>query len=107
MQAAAAPNKIVSLPELIGRISDGASIAPGGVLLHRGPFAAIRELARQGRKGLEFIKTAPGYDLDLLCRAGAVRKTRAGIIAMEGNFGLARWSRKQIEARQVEIEEHA
>ena len=107
MQPAAAPKKICSLPDLVGRIPDGASIALGGVRLHRGPFAALRELARQGRKGLEIIKTAPGYDLDLLCRAGAVSRARAGIIAMEGNFGLAKWSRTAIERKDVALEEHA
>lgn len=107
MQPATAPTKLCSLPELAKRIPDGASLAFGGVLLHRGPFAVARELARQGRRDLEVIKTAPGYDLDLLCRVGAVRRVRAGIIAMEGNFGLAPWSRAALERREVELEEHA
>ena len=100
-------SKICSLSELAARIPDGASIAFGGVLLHRGPFAVARELARQGRKDLDFIKTAPGYDLDLLCRVGAVSKVRAGIIAMEGNFGLAPWARAAIEKKEAVLEEHA
>lgn len=103
----AAPKKICSLSELAARIPDGSSVAFGGVLLHRGPFAVARELARQGRRNLEIIKTAPGYDLDLLCRVGAVSKARAGIIAMEGNFGLAPWSRAAIERKEVLLEEHA
>ena len=85
------PEKLCSLSQLAERISDGASIAFGGVFLHRGPFALVRELVRQGRRDLEIIKPSPGYDLDLLCRAGAVAKVRAGIVAMEGNFGLAPW----------------
>ena len=107
MKPAAPPNKLCSLTELASRIPDGVSIAFGGVLLHRGPFALARELARQGRKDLEFIKTAPGYDLDLLCRVEAVSKVRAGIIAMEANFGLAPWSRAAIERKDVALEEHA
>jgi glutaconate CoA-transferase subunit A len=51
--------------------------------------------------------TSPGYDLDLLCRAGLVRRARAGIVAMEGNFGLARGFRKAIESKKAEFEEHA
>lgn len=102
-----APSKICSLHELAARISDGTSIGIGGVFLHRGPFALVRELARQGRRNLEIIKPSPGYDLDLLCRAGAVRKVRAGIVAMEGNFGLAKWYRKAIERKQAVLEEHA
>ena len=45
--------------------------------------------------------------MDILCRAGALRRVRAGIVAMEGNFGLAPWYRKAIERGEVELEEHA
>ena len=74
--------------------------------LHRGPFGFVRELIRQGKRDLELIKQSPGYDVDILCRAGALR-VRAGIVAMEGNFGLAPWYRKAIERGEVELEEHA
>lgn len=104
---ASTTSKIVSLPELAGRIADNSSLGLGGVFLHRGPFALIRELVRQQRRGLDIIKPSPGYDLDLLCRAGAVAKVRAGIVAMEGNFGLARWYRKAIERKEAHLEEHA
>lgn len=100
-------SKIVSLGELAARIADGASVALGGSFLHRGPFALVRELVRQRKRNLEIIKPSPGYDIDLLCRAGAVAKVRAGIVAMEGNFGLARWFRKAIERKEAYLEEHA
>lgn len=101
------PSKIISLAELARRIPDGAALGLGGVFLHRGPFALVRELVRQQRKRLEIIKPSPGYDLDLLCRAGAVARVRAGIVAMEGNFGMARWYRKAIERKEARLEEHA
>ncbi len=104
---ASAPSKITSLSALAASIPDGASIALGGSFLHRGPFALVRELARQNKRGLEIIKPSPGYDVDLLCRAGAVAKVRAGIVAMEGNFGLARWFRRAIERKEARFEEHA
>ena len=99
--------KIVSLAELTARVPDGSSIALGGSFLHRGPFAFVRELIRQGRKSLEIIKQSPGYDIDILCRAGAVARTRAGIVAMEGNFGLAPFYRRAVERQQIVLEEHA
>jgi len=102
-----APSKLCSLAELAGRIPDGCALGLGGVFLHRGSFALVRELARQGRRKLEIIKPSPGYDLDLLCRAGAVAKVRAGIVAMEGNFGLAQWYRRAIERKEAALEEHA
>lgn len=101
------PTKLCTLTELAARIPDGASIAVSGVFLHRGPFALMRELVRQGRRGLEFIKSSPGYDFDLLCRAKSVAKVRAGIIAMEANFGLAPWARAALEKKDVILEEHA
>lgn len=100
-------NKCVPLAELVARVPDGASLALGGSFLHRGPFAFVRELIRQGKRELEIIKQSPGYDIDILCRAGAVRKTRAGIVAMEGNFGLAPWYRKAVERGEIVLEEHA
>ena len=100
-------SKLCSLAELAARVPDGASLGLGGVFLHRGPFALVRELARRSVRDLEIIKPSPGYDLDLLCRAGAVRRVRAGIVAMEGNFGLAKWYRKAIERKEAELEEHA
>ena len=100
-------SKICTLSDLASHIGNGTSIGLGGVFLHRGPFALVRELARQGRRDLEIIKPSPGYDLDLLCRAGAVSRVRAGIVAMEGNFGMAKWYRKAIERKEAELEEHA
>ena len=100
-------SKLCSLAELATRIPDGASVGLGGVFLHRGTFALVRELVRLGRRKLEIIKPSPGYDLDLLCRAGAVARVRAGIVAMEGNFGLAPWYRKAIERKEARLEEHA
>ncbi|ANY08331.1 CoA transferase subunit A [Pseudonocardia sp. HH130630-07] len=98
---------LVTLHDLADRIPDGASVALGGSFLHRGPFALVRELIRRGRTGLEIVKQSPGYDIDLLCRAGALTRARAGIVALEGNVGLAPWYRAAIESGAVELEEHA
>jgi glutaconate CoA-transferase subunit A len=100
-------SKLVTLPELVARVENGSAVALGGSFLHRGPFSFVRELIRQDKKGLEIIKQSPGYDIDILCRAGCVGKIRAGIVAMEGNFGLAPWYRRAIERKEVLLEEHA
>src|SRR3970282_218541 len=100
-------SKIISLGALAARIPDGTALGLGGVFLHPGPFALVRQLGRLQRKKPEIIAPSPGYDLDLLCRAGAVAKVRAGIVAMEGNFGLARWYRKAIERKEAARQWHA
>ena len=66
----ASTDKNVSIEALVARVPDGASVALGGSFLHRGPFAFVRELIRQKKKDLEIIKQSPGYDIDILCRAG-------------------------------------
>jgi glutaconate CoA-transferase subunit A len=100
-------SKEIPLSEMVARIPNGASLALGGSFLHRGPFAFVRELIRQGKRDLEIIKQSPGYDIDILCQAGSIRKARAGIVAMEGNFGLAQGYRKAVENKEIELEEHA
>ena len=100
-------SKVVPLADLAARIPDGAALALGGSFLHRGPFALVRELIRQGRQSLEIIKQSPGYDIDILCRAGAVARARAGIVAMEGHLGLAPAYRRAVERQEIELEEHA
>ena len=100
-------SKVMPLAELAGLVPDGASVALGGSFLHRGPFAFVRELIRQGRSGLEIVKQSPGYDIDILCRAGSAARVRAGIVAMEGNLGLAPAYRRAVELGQIELEEHA
>jgi glutaconate CoA-transferase, subunit A len=100
-------SKVVSLQNLAERITDGSSIALGGSFLHRGPFALVRELIRLGRRDIEVIKQSPGYDIDILCRAGVASRAKAGIVAMEGNFGLAPWYRKAVETGALTLEEHA
>ena len=102
-----ASGKERKLKELVAMVPSGSSLALGGSFLHRGPFSFVRELIRQGKKDLEIIKQSPGYDIDILCRAGAVRKVRAGIVAMEGNFGLAPYYRRAIESGSAKLEEHA
>lgn len=100
-------DKQVSIEELAALIPDGASVALGGSFLHRGPFALVRELVRQKKSNIEIVKQSPGYDIDLLCRAGVATSARTGIVAMEGNFGLAPYYRKAVETGALRLEEHA
>ncbi|WP_069814049.1 CoA transferase subunit A [Streptomyces sp. TP-A0874] len=96
-----------SLSELAALVSDGDSITLGGSFLHRGPNALVRELIRQARRDLEIVKQSPGYDIDLLCRAGVATRAKTGIVAMEGNYGLAPHYRRAIESGALALEEHA
>src|SRR5438093_7696534 len=84
-----AMSKLVSLREAAALVRDGDTVACGGNLLHRGPFALVRELARQGRRDLEIVKTAGAYDVDLLAAAGCLRAASCGFVGFENEFGMA------------------
>ena len=99
--------KLVSLGEAAELVKDGQSVAFGGSLLHRSPSALTRELARQGRRGLTFVKPSAAYDVDLLCAAGCIETVYAGIVVMEGGFGLAPSYRRAVERGEVKLVEHA
>ena len=99
--------KLMGLAEAAALIEDGQSLALGGSLLHRGPFALARELARQGRQNLEFVKASPAYDVDLLCAAGCLSVVQAGVVTFEAEFGLAPNFRRAVESGRVEYQENA
>jgi glutaconate CoA-transferase subunit A len=100
-------SKLLSLAEAAARVRDGDVLALGGNILHRSPFAFARELARQGRRGLQLVKTAGGYDIDLLCAAGCVAVVHAGCVGLENEFGFAPNYRRAVEEGRVESRENA
>jgi glutaconate CoA-transferase subunit A len=100
-------DKRATLTDAIATVPDGAQIALGGNTLHRGPGAAVHEIVRQGKRGLEIVKTAGAYDVDLLCAAGCVAAVSAGFVGYETPFGMAPAYRKAVESGVVEAREHA
>ncbi len=99
--------KLMALAEAARLVPDGACITVGGTLLHRTPAAFVRELARQGRRGLALIKPSPAYDVDLLCAAGCLARSNFGIATFEASFGMARSFRRAVEAGRVRHTENS
>jgi len=100
-------SKLTDLASAVGQIRDGSRIAIGGNTIHRGPGAAVHELVRQGKTGLEVIKTAGAYDIDLLSAAGCAASVSAGYVGYESVFGLAPAYRRAVESGVVVASEHA
>jgi len=100
------PDKTTTLAEAIAAVPDGATVALGGNTVHRAPCAAVHELVRQGKRGLNVVKTAGAYDVDLLCAAGCADAVSAGFIGYETPFGLAPAYRRAVEGGDVEAREH-
>ena len=98
--------KLVSLAEGAGLVPDGALVAFGGSLLHRFPGALVRELARQERRRLRFVKPSPGYDFDLLCGVGALAEAYVGIATMEAGLGMLPNFRARAEAGELVVHEY-
>jgi glutaconate CoA-transferase, subunit A len=79
---------------LADAVADGALVACGGGELQRKPMAAVRELARLGRRGLRVATMLGSADVEVLLASGTVAEVHSAGVALEG---LApRWR----EARQ-------
>lgn len=100
-------SKVITLEQAAGLVHDGMCLAMGGNTLHRAPMAFLRELARQGRRGLRLIKTAGAHDIDLLCAYGCVASVDAGFVSYETQHGLALHYRRAVEKGEVVANEHA
>jgi glutaconate CoA-transferase subunit A len=100
-----AETKVRTLAEAVAAIPDGSQVALGGNTVHRSPSAAVHELVRQGKQDLTVIKTAGGYDVDLLCGAGCVSRLIVAYVGFENLQGLARRFREAVESGQVALEE--
>jgi glutaconate CoA-transferase, subunit A len=100
-------DKTTTLTEAIATVPDGARIALGGNTLHRGPCAAVHELVRQQKRGLEVVKTAGAYDVDLLAATGCAASASVGFVGFETVFGMAPNYRRAVERGELEVKEHA
>jgi len=100
-------NKLCTISRAMESIGDGAMVALGGNTLNRAPMEAVRELIRQGKKGLRLVKTAGGLDVDLLCLGDCVASVDAGFISMETEYGLCQHYRKAVQSGRVKANEHA
>jgi glutaconate CoA-transferase subunit A len=100
-------NKLTPLNEATLAIQNGMRVAFGGNTLHRGPCAVVHEVVRQGRRGLEVVKTAGAYEVDLLAGTGCAASASCGFVGFETVFGLAPSYRRAVERGEVEAKEHA
>ena len=95
--------KQTTLAEAIASVADGSIVALGGNTLHRTPCAAAHELIRQRRRGLELVKTAGAYDVDVLVGAGVADRVAAGFIGFENVFGLSPQYRQAAEQGRIQV----
>ncbi len=97
---------LTTLEDAAKMVKDGDLVTTGGATFHRAPMEMVREIVRQGRRGLNIVDREPAIDFDLLIGGGCVSKIRAGMLAFEV-FGLAPNFRQKAEAREIVVKEGA
>lgn len=98
-------DKRARLADAAALVTDGAVVALGGGLSARLPMALVRELIRQGRRGLHLVGSAHSIDVDLLVAAGAVRRCEESYVGFEQDLGLAPAYRRAAEQGTIEVAE--
>lgn len=96
--------KLVELDDAASLVSDGSTVAIGGLSQNFAPMAFCRELVRAQARDLELVAIVSGMPVDWLIAGGCVRKVVTGLTSFEG-LGLAPNFRHAAETRTVEIEE--
>ena len=98
-------DKRTALADAVSLVADGAMVALGGGLSARLPMAMVRELVRQGRRGLHLVGSALTIDVDLLVAVGAVRRCEESYVGFEQDLGLAPAYRRAAEEGAIEVAE--
>ena len=96
--------KLASLKEAIGMVPDGATVAIQNMATQSAPMAAVRELIRQGRTGLEVVALVGGIPIDLMAAAGSMDRFTGAAVSME-QFGLCQAYRSSVESGQIVVQE--
>ena len=97
---------LLSLAEAVASIPDGSLVGLGGNLTHRAPAALVHELVRQGKRDLTLVKTAAGYDFDVLCGAGVAAHVILSFVSFENMWGMAPRFRAALESGEIGFTEH-
>ena len=100
--------KIMSLSQAIKKfVHNGDCIALGGCTTNRKPYAAVREIIKQGIKEFHIEGGAAGGDIDLLIGSGCCKSMNNSYCANSGFSNVSRRYRKFIEENKIAIEDYS
>ncbi|MEN6326778.1 MAG: CoA-transferase [Syntrophomonas sp.] len=101
-------SKIMTMEEAIHQyVRNGNCVTLGGFVTNRKPYAAVREIIRQGVKNL-YIEGGPaGGDVDMLIGAGCVKTLLNSYFANSGFTEVCRRSRQAIESGAILWEDYS
>lgn len=94
----------VSLEEAANAVTDGDTLALGGMTLYRRPLAFVKALLRRDQlpKALTLLSFTGGMESDLLIGAGCVSAVRSAYFGLEA-FGLAPMFTRFAQSQQIEV----
>ena len=98
-------SKVIPLEDLPDLVPEGASVAFGGGWFANHPMAAVRQLVRSGRTGLNAVTVVGSIDIDLLVGAGVLSHLSFSMVTLEA-FGLAPNVRRGIESGELGFTEY-
>ncbi|MBI4233797.1 MAG: hypothetical protein HY686_05090 [Chloroflexi bacterium] len=99
-------SKVTTLQGAAFLVGNGAYIAMTGGGLESAPMALLRELLRQGRRGLCLVGvTGGGINMDLLIGAGAVRELEVCHLTI-GEAGAGPNFRRAVEAGRLPVKDN-
>jgi glutaconate CoA-transferase subunit A len=98
----------MTMKEAISKyVHDGDCVTFGGFVTNRKPYAAVREIIRQGVKDL-YVEGGPaGGDVDMLIGAGCVKVLLNSYMANSGYTPVSRRFRKAIEEGTILWEDYS
>jgi len=100
-------NKVMTLNEAIEKfVHDSDNIVLGGNTTNRKPYAAVREIIRQGIKDLYIHSGSAGGDSDMLIGAGCCKVYHSAYCANSGYTNVSRRYRKFIEEGKIQVEDY-
>ncbi len=101
-------NKVMNMKEAVSTfVHDGDCIALGGFVTNRKPYAAVREIIRQGIKDLYLEGGPAGGDVDMLIGAGCVKVYFNSYFANSGFTEVCRRARHAIEQGTILWEDYS
>lgn len=92
------------LRDALAAVSDGMTVALGGMTLYRRPVAAALGIAAAGRRNLQIVTLTGGIETDLLIGAGCVRRLRSCYTGLEV-VGFAPHFTRAVQSGALELVE--
>ncbi len=100
-----AGEKLTSLDDAAGRVRDGDHVAIGGCLFSRTPMALVREILKNGRRGLTLSRSLTCHEGELLMVAGTAERIVTAWMSIGLPWGVSKILREYVEGGRVALEE--